>query len=137
MENSAEDKEEEILDVEVCEPFTLQLRGDGILHSHIASNPDFDVETLKRFNEVMGRMLHYRPAPLLVTLDEFALPPAETRVFWAQKDSCPWSLADAFVAANFGHRIVGGIYLRFNKPGRPTKIFSTREEALIWLRTYL
>jgi hypothetical protein len=137
MESSAEDKEVEILAVEICEPFTLQLRSDGILHSHISSTPDFDVESLKRFNEVMGRMVNYRQAPLLVTLDEFALPPVETRVFWAQKESCPWSLADAFVAANFGHRIVGGIYLRFNKPGRLTKIFSSGNDAVIWLRTFL
>src|SRR5262245_26765003 len=101
MDSSAENNEVEIIAVEICEPFTLQLRIDGILHSHISSTPDFDVESLKRFNEVMGQMLNRRPAPLLVTLDEFALPPGETRMFWAQKESCPWSLADAFVAANF------------------------------------
>jgi hypothetical protein len=47
MENPAEDKGEDILAIEICEPFTLQLRSDGILYSHISSNVDFDVESLK------------------------------------------------------------------------------------------
>jgi hypothetical protein len=136
LKETAQNTEIQILAFEICEAFTIQLRSDGILHSHTSSNVDFDVESLKKFNEVMGRMLNYRLAPLLITLDEFALPSAESRAFWAKKESCPWALADAYVAVNLGHKILGSIYLRFNKPGRPTKIFSTEEEAVTWLRTF-
>ncbi|MCD6065635.1 MAG: hypothetical protein K0S33_461 [Bacteroidetes bacterium] len=136
MEKIAEDTVE-IIALEYCEAFTIELRSDGILHSHTSSNIDFDINSLKKFNEVMGRMLNYKKAPLLITFDEFAIPPADTRVFWARKESCPWSLADAYVATNMGHRIIGGIYLRFNKPGRTTKIFNTKPEAVKWLRTFL
>ncbi|MES2131325.1 MAG: hypothetical protein V4506_03190 [Bacteroidota bacterium] len=126
-----------IIATEVCEPFTLQLRSDGILHSHTSSSLEFNVESLKKFNLVMGKMLNYKQAPLLITLDEFAIPPVETRVFWAKKNSCPYALADAYVATNFGHKIIGNFYLKFNRPGRPTKMFKTHDEAIMWLKTFL
>ncbi|MFL5752584.1 MAG: hypothetical protein ACJ76F_04195 [Bacteroidia bacterium] len=95
------------------------------------------MESLKKFNEVMGRLLHHQQAPLLITLDEFAIPPVETREFWARKESCPYASADAYVAVNLGHKIIGSVYLRFNRPGRPTKIFNSEEDAVEWLRTFL
>lgn len=137
MKSTLADKDVTILATEICEAFTIKLRSDGILHSHTSSSLEFNVESLKKFNIVAAEMLNHKKAPLLITLDEFAIPPAETREFWAKKDSCPFALADAYVAVNLGHKLIGGTYLKFNKPERPTKIFSTQEEAIEWLRTFL
>jgi hypothetical protein len=131
------DKDVTILLTGVCEPFSLELRSDGILHSHTSSNLDFTINSLKKFNVLMGEMVNHQKVPLLITLDEFAIPPLETRVFWAKKESCPYASADAYVATNFGHKLIGNFYLKFNKPGRPTKIFATKEEAVFWLKTFL
>ena len=127
----------EIMGTRVCEPFTLRMRSDGILHSHIASKPEFDVESLKRFNSVMGEMVGQKKVPLLVTLDDFAIPPYETREFWSQKGACPYSIADAFIAGNIGHQLIGRLYLKFNKPARPTKIFFNTDDAVTWLRSFV
>jgi hypothetical protein len=137
MELISPEQEVKIIATEVCEAFTIRLRSDGILHSHTSSAIEFNVESLKIFNVVMGKMLNYQKAPLLITLDEFAIPPAETRDFWAKKDSCPYALADAYVAVNMGHKLVGSVYLQFNKPERPTKIFSKQQAAVEWLKTFL
>jgi hypothetical protein len=134
---SATEIKVEILATEICEAFTIKFRSDGILHSHTSSNIDFNVESLKKFNEVMGRMVGYKKVPLLITLDQFAIPPVETRVFWAKKESAPYAIADAYVATNMGHKVIGNLYLTFNKPGRPTKIFKTEEEAVKWLKTFI
>ncbi len=137
MKILALDKRVEIIATEVCEPFMVKLRSDGIIHLHTSSNLEFNIESLKQFNSVMGKMLNYKQTPLLITLDEFAIPLVETRVFWAKKESCPYALADAYVATNFGHKFIGNFYLKFNKQGRPTKIFATEQEAVSWLRTFL
>jgi hypothetical protein len=78
-----------LLGKEIDEAFTIQLRSDGILHSHISTSLEFNIESLKKFNIIMGQMVQFRMTPLLITLDEFALPSAETRIFWAKKESCP------------------------------------------------
>ncbi len=137
MNSTIQEPTVKIIATEICEAFTLRLRSDGILHSHTSSSLEFNVDSLKRFSLVMGRMLNYQKAPLLITLDEFAIPPVETREFWAKKDACPYASADAYVATNFGHKFIGNFYLKFNKPGRPTRIFSNEADAIKWLKTFL
>ena len=137
MKTTIENKKATVVETRICEAFTLKLRSDGVLHSHTSSNIDFNVDSLKKFNVVMGEMVNHKMTPLLITLDEFAIPPLETRVFWAKKESCPYASADAYVTDNFGHKLIGSFYLKFNKPGRPTKIFATKEEAIEWLKTFL
>jgi hypothetical protein len=127
----------DILATEICGAFTVQLRSDGIIHSHTSSGIDFNIESLKEFNLVMAKMVNYRMTPLLLTLDEFAIPPVETRTFWAKKDSCTYASAEAYISGNIGHTIIGNFYLKFNKPGRPTKIFKDEEDAVMWLKTFL
>lgn len=137
MANSVQNKEVIIVAYEICGAFTIKLRSDGILHSHTSSAIDFDIESLKQFNVVMAKMLNNQKAPLLITFDQFAIPPDETRGFWAKKESCPLALADAYVTASLGHKIIGNAYLKFNKPGRPTKIFNDEDSAVQWLQSFL
>jgi hypothetical protein len=137
MANLFSDTEVKIIAVEVCEAFTLRLRSDGILHSHTSDNREFNIESLKKFNVVMGQMLQHKKAPLLITFDEFAIPPMETRKFWSKKEACPYASADAYIATTFSHKFIGNFYLKFDKPGRPTKIFSNPPEAVVWLKTFL
>jgi hypothetical protein len=131
------DKKVEILATEICGAFTVQMRSDGIIHSHTSSGIDFNIDSLKEFNLVMAKMVNYRMTPLLLTLDEFAIPPVETRVFWAKKESCTYASAEAYISSNIGHTIIGNFYLKFNKPGRPTKIFKNEEDAITWLKTFM
>ncbi|HXU27517.1 MAG TPA: hypothetical protein VN698_09820 [Bacteroidia bacterium] len=137
MVSSVKNKEVDIVAWEICGAFTIKLRTDGILHSHTSSAINFDIDSLKQFNVVMAKMLNNQMAPLLITLDEFAIPPDDTRAFWAKKESCPLSLADAYVTTSLGHKIIGNAYLKFNKPGRPTKIFNSKDDAVEWLKTFL
>jgi hypothetical protein len=137
MVSSIQNKEVDIIATEICGAFTIKLRSDGVIHSHTSSAINFDINSLKEFNVVMAKMLNNKMAPLLITLDEFAIPPDDTRDYWAKKESCPLALADAYVTASLGHKIIGNAYLKFNKPGRPTKIFTNQESAIEWLKTFL
>lgn len=137
MKTTVQEKEVEILDTRICEVFTMKLRSDGILHSHTSSERQFTIDSLKNFNVVMGEMTNHKMVPLLITLDEFAIPPVETREFWAIKESAPYASADAYLTTSLGHKIIGNVYLKFNKPGRPTKIFHKMEDAIEWLRTFV
>jgi hypothetical protein len=85
----------------------------------------------------MGRLLAFNEAPLLITFDGFVIPPFEVREFWAQKEACPFDAVDAYIAGTFGHKIIGNFYLAFNKTGRPTRVFASQKEAIVWLRTFL
>ena len=107
------------------------------MHTHVSSKLDFNVESLLRSNEVMGVMVNHKRVPLLVTFDEFAIPKVELSEFWANEESCPYASADAFITASMAHSLIGNFYLKFNKPARPTKIFSNTKDAVDWLKTFL
>lgn len=42
-------------------------------------------------------------------------------------------LATAIVVHELPQRIIGNFYIKFNKPSVPTKLFSNKKEALIWM----
>ncbi len=43
----------------------------------------------------------------------------------------------AFVINSLSHRILGNFFIKVNKPSAPTKIFTTKEEAIIWAKKIL
>jgi len=43
----------------------------------------------------------------------------------------------ALVISSLGQKIIGNFFIKVQKPNIPTKIFKTKEEALIWLETFL
>jgi hypothetical protein len=126
----------EIIDKGTISVFTIVLRDDGILHTHI-SEKDYGLGELMRLVPIIGKMTNLKAVPMLITLDENASPSHETRHFWAKKDTCPYTSAEAYIAQNFAHKLIGNFYLKFNKPGRPTRIFDTEREAFQWLQTFI
>ncbi|MBK9283472.1 MAG: hypothetical protein IPM51_04045 [Sphingobacteriaceae bacterium] len=46
-------------------------------------------------------------------------------------------LAEAVIIKSMSVRILGNVYINFNKPKVPTKLFKTEEEAEEWLRDIL
>ena len=137
MNTKTPNKKIEIIATEICDVFIVRLRSDGIIHTHVSSQQDFTIESLKKINILIGQMLNYKKAPLLITGEQFAFPTLETRIFWAQEKSCIYSFAEAFVATNFAHKLIGNFYLKINKPQRPTNVFSNEAEAIKWLKTFL
>ncbi len=45
-------------------------------------------------------------------------------------------IAEAFVVKNLGQRILANFYLRISRPGCPTEVFTTEEEAVKWVKMY-
>ncbi|MDQ3048393.1 MAG: hypothetical protein M3R27_12660 [Bacteroidota bacterium] len=46
-------------------------------------------------------------------------------------------IAEALVITSTATKILGNLYINFNKPKIPTRIFSSEEKALEWLQGYL
>ncbi|HSH67580.1 MAG TPA: hypothetical protein VLB84_17700 [Bacteroidia bacterium] len=60
----------------------------------------------------------------------------EARAYSAElKPNAP--IAMAIVVTSTANRLIGNFYINFNKPKVPTKLFSTEEKAIEWLKDYL
>lgn len=117
--------------------YTLILRDDGIMYSHVSDERPETVESLKEAVQVMGEMLNYKKAPMLNTRDEFAFPSNEIRSFWAQKDAFPYSVAEAYILPTLALKMIGNAYNIVNKPVRPTQFFVNEKDAIFWLKSFL
>jgi hypothetical protein len=129
--------EVEIVSKAVVVPYYLYLRSDGIMYIRISSEKDESVELVKKMVEKMGEMVNYRQAPMLARHEEFALPGKENRDYWATKEACPYSKADAFIINSVAMKLIANFYLKINKPERPTRMFTNEKEAIRWLKTFL
>lgn len=51
-------------------------------------------------------------------------------------NSDKYTIADAIVVNGMSQRIMANLYLRFNRPIRPTKVFTDQESAAFWLMSF-
>ncbi len=129
--------EDEIIATGIVVPYYLYLRRDGIMYVRISSEKEETVELVKKMVEKMGEMVNYKQVPLLAHHEDYALPGKENRDYWATKEACPYSKADAFMINSTAMSLISNFYLRLNKPERPTRMFSDEAEAIKWLKTFL
>lgn len=125
-----------IIEEKKFENFSIVLREDKIVQIEI--NPEAEIsvdEIIEGTNYVLEKLKSVK-WPVLLIANEFSLPSKESREYLAKNESLPYSLADAYVINSFPQKLAGNFYLKVNKPARPTKMFTTIDEALKWLKTY-
>jgi len=127
----------EIVATEVVVPYYLYLRADGIIYVSISPEKEETVELAKKMVKKMGEIVNYKQAPILFKHQDFALPGKANRDYWATKEACPYSKAEAFIINSIALQLIANFYLKINKPERPTKMFTHEEEAIKWLKTFL
>jgi len=128
---------EKIVATEVVSPYYLYLREDGIMYILISPERKETVESVKKMVQTMGEMVNHKQVPMLAKFEGNSLPGRANLDYWAKKESCPYSKADAFVVRSTALKIIANFYLSFNKPERPTRMFADEKEALAWLKTFL
>lgn len=61
----------------------------------------------------------------------------DARTFSANRKAGDPCIAKAFIVNSTANRLIGNFYINFNKPNIPTKIFSSEEKAIEWLKSFL
>lgn len=74
---------------------------------------------------------------LLDTSDSFFTVSPEAKKKIGSKEYARHLYASAFVVNSLATRLAGNFFIRFVKPEAPTRLFSDRETALNWLRSFV
>ncbi len=83
------------------------------------------------------RMNGGRKRPLLVDLRVVKSQTAEARSYLAGPEGSEVCSAVALLIGSPLSRVLGNFFLGLNKPGVPTQLFTSEQEALTWLRSFL
>jgi len=116
---------------------SVSLRDDGIVLVDVKANQEIDVKEVKEVVTTLEQMGNGKKYPLLIVTGEYTLPTAEARAYIATAESDPFASAEAYVVKSLSQKLVGNVYLSFNKPARPTHIFTSEEKAVEWLKQFL
>jgi hypothetical protein len=69
----------------------------------------------------------------LVTMDGHVSLTSEARSIGSSDRSLERLVAQAIVVNGLPTRLLANFFIRFNKPQRPTQIFSNKQDAIAWL----
>lgn len=115
----------------------IALRSDGIVLVTIKTNEDVEIKDVVEVVSALEEIGKGKKFPLLIVSPKYTLPSPEARAYIATAESDPFACAEAYVIQSFSQKLVGNIYISFNKPARPTRIFTSEEKAIEWLKTFL
>lgn len=116
---------------------TIKLIKKGIIENVIHDYVTLDYEQvaeIRSINQKLSDGVHYA---VLVDSGLYTSITKEARELSASKEFSKTTLAKALLVRNMGHRLVGQIYIKMNKPHIKTKIFSNREKAIKWLNSQI
>ena len=120
----------------VFENFQLTIIDHGFYEVEVFDNADFSVSDLKQL--VKAQQEHFDiQLPVLTLCREHANTNIELLNVIAKNKNNPYSKADAFVIKSMAQRILANFYIKIHKPERPTKFFSSKDDAILWLKQYL
>lgn len=114
----------------------VTLDNNTYLCINVSGNEEITVDDVKSIAESCKELGEGKAYPLLIKVDKYTLPSAEARKYIAQADSNPYAKAEAYVISDLPQKIVGNFFIKFDKPARPTKIFTKEEEAIEWLKRF-
>lgn len=116
--------------------FLVSLRKDGIIEIELKKGTEVSVQHVKEIVSAVEKAGKKKSYPILIKPNEFTFPNAEARKYMACEECNPYSLAEAYLIKSISQKMIGNFYLRFNKPFRPTKLFTSEEDAVKWLNGF-
>lgn len=108
---------------------------EGVLFVEMKEDADVRLEHVKE--NLAARKKLQQGKPMLVVGDvskawQFS---KDAREFIASREVTDLNHALAIVTGSISTRLAANFFIRFNKPGKPTRMFTSREKALSWLKS--
>ena len=108
-------------------------RSDNILHYRVKNDAHITMKDINASLEVVkawgknNKYLHLFEAGQNATVD------AEVREWASSSDQNQYTIADAILVKDRAQRLIANLYIRFNDPIKPTRVFTSQSEAIKWL----
>jgi hypothetical protein len=118
------------------EKTTVTLRNDGILHIHLKSGSEINIQDAEAVFSAMEKLGNKKKHPVLIDAGEFIQIDNEVQQFSASAKANIYTIADAIAYYSLGQKLLAGFYIKLNNPVVPTQMFPNKQEAIDWLKTF-
>lgn len=115
---------------------TLWLDENGILYSIAKKGVPITKEGLQSVYSIMKNITHGNKVCILTDMTNVTPEDKATRDF-AASQMIAFTKALALVAKSYMSRMIANVFLNFNNPPYPVKIFTDEDKAKEWLKQYL
>ena len=115
--------------------FKLSVENNRYYVVEVFDDDDFTIEDLKKIVKIQNELGGIK-LPVLVLCSPNTTGDVSMLNYLAKNENNPNSKADAFVINSLAQKIIGSFYVKLISPERPTKMFTNKEDALIWLRQF-
>jgi len=102
----------------------------------VFANSEFGIRELRQLIGVQKGMGGDR-LPVLVLCGEYTTSDVSFLKHLSKNGNDPYSSADAFVIQSIAQKLVANFYIKIVRPERPTKFFTSKDDALKWLRQFM
>ncbi len=102
----------------------------------IFTNSEFGFAELRLLIEAQKEMGSEK-LPVLIICGEYTTSDINFLKHLSKNGNDPYSTADAFVIHSVAQKLIANFYVKMIKPERPTKFFTSKEEALRWLDQFM
>lgn len=116
---------------------TLQLKEDGIVYIYLKANIVYDIELQNKLLKHYHEITQGKPAPFLFEGGSGIVVTQKSREYSIKMESHSPCTATAAVTDSLIYKFMCNFYLHFNKPTKPYKIFSDKNQAIVWLKNYI
>jgi hypothetical protein len=107
---------------------------DNILCTDCFPNTIMTLEDGKESTRISAEMVNNIPRPLLCDLTNVVKMTQDCRRHFAGPEHAKTYSKTALIVTSPISKIIGNFFLGLNKPLKPTRLFTNKEEALAWLK---
>ena len=110
-------------------------RDDNILHIHYKGEFLNLDETTKIINAIR-KECPWKISPVFISADDFSEHDNEAQEYLAGEEVMSYCSAVAVLSSNVAQRIAINFFIKFKKPLKPTRFFTSEEDAFDWLNQF-
>ena len=114
---------------------TLWLDSDGIVRAKLKPHLHIGLGDAQEAVRAIRELCQGRRSPVLVDMTDLQAMDREARVYFAGAETAQVESAVAILVRSPLSRAIGNFFMGLNKPLFPTRLFTSEEEALAWLKS--
>ena len=115
----------------------LWLDEDGIFHSVAKPNAEVTLKGATELLEIHQKLTGNKKTPIYTDIREIKSMTRAARMYLAGKEAEKLHLALAILTASPLNKFFGNLFMNFSKPRFPTRMFTSEEKALEWLKGFV